>query len=220
LALLTPSVLLFTALHGRSRWTGSPVAFLLPLVLLAAGGVLMFSGLYWLSASTGGGDEELNNWRVLSRAAAVVALAMMWQSFGRMRRVLYDDPGWKTSRYSVIWIVLLVLPLLLMRLPSIRRRVLAGASQRRSARILRWGVMLFISLVIGLWVVVTDEQAALIRRDWFVSAFTFVLAAGLGTVVAVFEITLPALPLSRSPSGEGNSDGLRPKRRQETRSPE
>jgi hypothetical protein len=192
LALLTPSVLLFTALTGRPPTLDSGILFLLPLVLLAAGGVLTFSGLVWLAMGTGGGEDELVNWLVLSRAATEVAIVLTWESFDRLRKVLYGHADWKTSWWSGGWVALLAAPFLLTLLPGLRRCRGRLGGRRAGTRVLRWAVMLFITLVVGLWLVVSERIWPMPAR-WFVNALQLLLAGALGALFAVFDVTLPPL---------------------------
>ena len=190
LALLTTSVLLFTALAGRPANVGSMVAFVVPACLLAGGGVLTFAGIAWLAMGTGASFDELVNWRILSRAATAVAATLTWQSFSNARDIVAPDSGWKTGRFGVAAALLLVGPILVSLAPGVRRMRERLGGQPSGTILLRTAVVTFVLVAVGLWVL-SGERDHRVGDASFLNVVELVMAGGLGVLFALFDATLP-----------------------------
>ena len=201
LALLTTSVLLFTALTGRQPNAGAVVAFVVPTCLLSAGGVLTFAGIAWLSMGTGGAGDELVNWRVLSRAATAVAAVLTWQGLGNAREIVAADPGWRTSWHALAWAALLGGPGIVSLLPRFRTVRARVGGQPSGTVLLRWSAVTYVFTAVGLWVI-TGERRQKVGDSTFLNFTELVLAGGLGLMFSLIDATLPVPPRSGR-SGEG-----------------
>lgn len=199
LALLTTSVLLFTALTARPSNLGAIVAFVVPACLLSGGGVLTFAGIAWLSMGTGGAPDELVNWRVLSRAATAVAITLTWQTFGNAWEVVARDPDWRTSGHALAWAGLLSGPLLVSLLPGARRLRAVIGGQPLGTVLLRSAVVVYVIVAVALWVI-SGERTHRVGHSFFLNLEELVLAGGLGILFGLFDATLPFAP-NEPPTG-------------------
>jgi hypothetical protein len=193
LALLTTAVLLFTALTARPADVGAIVAFVIPTCLLSAGGVLTFVGIAWLSMGTGAASDDLVNWRVLSRAATLVAATLTWQGLGNAREVIAPDPDWRTSWHALAWAALLTAPTLVSLIPGVRQVRLHIGGKPLGTVLLRSAVVAFVMIAVVLWVISGDRDSR-IGEPTFLNLTELVLAGGLGVLFGLYDATLPLAP--------------------------